>query len=320
MLAGNAQDNLLTGGAGSDTLLGGGGNDTLNGGDGIDKMAGGIGNDTYYVDSRFDVIMENAGEGTDTVYASTNYTLATNLENLFLLPGGDWSGAGNSLANRIVGNDGNNLLSGGLGADTLEGGLGNDIYVLSDNLDTIIDAGGIDTVRSANSIDLSRLPTIERAELIGVSSNTLTGNALDNELVGNSGDNFLDGGAGVDRLTGGLGGDGFFVGYNGVGKLADVITDFDANQQDYVLVDVSTLGVNLLQAVWAQSGFVSASSFVKADGAVARDTDDFFLLNTATGVLSFDSDGSGTNAAIAIARFEGDSYKNLTPQTLYLSV
>jgi len=26
------------------------------------------------------------------------------------------------------------------------------------------------------------------------------------------------------------------------------------------------------------------------------------------------------NAAIAIARFEGDAYKNLTPQTLYLSV
>jgi Ca2+-binding RTX toxin-like protein len=320
LLVGNAQDNMLLGGSGADTLIGGAGNDTLNGGSGIDKMAGGTGNDAYYVDTRFDVILENQGEGTDTVFASCNYTLAANLENLILLPGGDWSGAGNSLANRIVGNDGNNLLSGGLGADTLEGGLGDDIYVLSDNLDTIIDTGGIDTVRSANSIDLTRLPTIERAELIGISSNTLTGNSLDNELVGNAGDNFLDGGAGVDRLTGSLGGDGFYVGYNGTGKLADVITDFDASQQDFVLVDVSTLGVNMLQAIWAQSGFVSASSFVKADGAVAHDSDDFFLLDTARGVLSFDSDGSGAKAAIAIARFEGDSYKTLATDTLYLSV
>ena len=67
-------------------------------------------------------------EGVDTVWASSHYTLLSNLENLFLNEGGDWSASGNSLPNRIVGNSGNNVLAGGLGIDTLEGGLGDDIY------------------------------------------------------------------------------------------------------------------------------------------------------------------------------------------------
>ena len=146
-IEGSSTGNALYGVDGNDTLLGMDGNDTLDGGAGVDRLAGGLGDDTYYVDSRSDVIVELANEGTDTVYASASYTLPSQVEILILQEGGDYSAGGNSLNNRLEGNSGNNVLAGGLGKDTLVGGLGNDIYVLSDNLDTLVDAGGIDTIR-----------------------------------------------------------------------------------------------------------------------------------------------------------------------------
>ena len=126
-ITGNGADNFLGGNGGADTLTGGAGNDTLDGGSGADIMSGGIGNDSYFVDNAGDAIVENANEGSDTVYSTVHLGLAANLETLVLQGAADLQGYGNALANTIYGNTGNNLINGGTGADVMIGGAGNDI-------------------------------------------------------------------------------------------------------------------------------------------------------------------------------------------------
>ncbi|PZU07238.1 Calx-beta domain-containing protein [Sphingomonas sp.] len=110
-------------------LYGNSGNNVLDGRGGADSMAAGAGNDTYFVDNAGDQVTELANEGTDVVYASIDYTLGANVENLGLLGTANLNGTGNDLANVIVGNSGNNVLTGGGGNDTLTGGAGSDTAV-----------------------------------------------------------------------------------------------------------------------------------------------------------------------------------------------
>ena len=126
-LTGDTGSNELFGLGGKDSLLGGSGDDILDGGTGNDSMTGGAGHDTFYVDSSTDKAVESAAGGTDLVYASANFVLGLNVENLTLTGTDNLNGTGNSLANTITGNTGDNSLAGGSGNDVLSGGDGNDI-------------------------------------------------------------------------------------------------------------------------------------------------------------------------------------------------
>jgi Ca2+-binding RTX toxin-like protein len=314
-LSGNELGNQLRGGAGRDVLMGFAGNDLLDGGSDIDRLIGGAGDDTYYVDSRFDEAVELAGEGYDTVFAASSYTLSANVEKLVLQEGGDWTAGGNSLDNWLVGNSGNNILSGGLGRDTLEGGLGDDIYVLSDGLDTIIDTGGSDTIRS--SLDIVLPGYIEAAELTGISDASITGSNGANRLVGNAGNNILDGKGGVDTLTGGSGSDQFVISWNGQGAQSDLITDFTASD-DLLVLDLASFGIRLQDLGVTSSGLVSEGSFVKGAGAVALDPNDHFLFDTAQNKLFFDIDGSGNLAPIELVEFQAGFDPQLSGANLFV--
>ncbi|MBW8881270.1 MAG: hypothetical protein JF615_07580, partial [Asticcacaulis sp.] len=91
---GNTSDNLIFGNTGNNRLFGLDGNDALDGGLGVDTMTGGLGNDTFTVDNVGDVIVENVGEGTDTVRTDLSYILGANIENLVLVGSSNVNGTG----------------------------------------------------------------------------------------------------------------------------------------------------------------------------------------------------------------------------------
>ena len=121
-IVGSVGNDVLNGLAGNDKISGLAGNDTINGGDGADTMIGGVGNDTYFVDTAADVITEVAGQGSDIVWASADYTLAAGASLEFLFG----NTRGTSL--KLTGNDLNNTIAGSSGDDVLRGGGGNDVF------------------------------------------------------------------------------------------------------------------------------------------------------------------------------------------------
>ena len=218
---GNALDNTLYGHANS----------------GANILTGGMGNDTYYVGSN-DSVIEQAGEGTDTVFSHGNYTLSANLENLRLNVTTAATLSGNELANVITGNTGNDTLSGGLGNDTLKGGVGadsmtggagNDSYYIDNAGDTVTELAGEGDDILFSTLSWSLGANQEGLYLTGTANVNATGNALDNKLYGY--DN-----SGANVLTGGLGNDTYYVGSNdSVIELAGEGTDTVYSYGNYTL-------------------------------------------------------------------------------------
>jgi Ca2+-binding RTX toxin-like protein len=234
----NAQ---LSGNAANNDIRGNGGSNTIDGGAGIDTMRGNAGDDVYLVDSKNDRVIENDGEGVDTVYSRDSFVLGENVENLFLSGTESVSGTGNVLSNLIVGNSGDNTLDGAQGNDTLTGGSGNDVYLVDDPLDMVSESAdsGIDEVRSA--VDFILGDALENLTLIGSGVTRATGNTLDNVLRGNNYSNTLDGGAGIDTLEGGTGDDVYQLGSD-----ADVVIEQADSGIDTVRTSLAyALGDNL---------------------------------------------------------------------------
>lgn len=195
-----------TGNASANRLVGNAAANILDGGAGSDVMLGGLGNDTYVVDDSSDRVIEQAGEGTDTVRSSVSFTLATNLENLVLTGTGANNATGNAVANQLTGNAADNRLDGAQGADLMTGGAGNDTYLVDNAGDVIKENANEGFDKVISTVNLTLAANVESLELAG-SAVAGTGNSLDNELIGNALNNKLSGGAGNDLLIGGAGND-----------------------------------------------------------------------------------------------------------------
>ncbi len=156
----------VVGGSGNDQLTGNALGNLLDGGFGNDTLTGGLGDDTYRfgpaVTTEADLVMETAGQGTDTIsFAAVsdnvtlllnttlvqnvhlNRTLKLNFANTFenaVGGSGNDSLTGNQLNNILIGNSGDDELKGGNGRDVLVGGVGAD-DLLGGTSDDLLIAG-----------------------------------------------------------------------------------------------------------------------------------------------------------------------------------
>jgi len=244
----------------ANTLIGGGGNDRLDGQAGNDTMFGGAGDDTYVVGQAGDLVVEQAGEGTDTIETSISLALPDNVENLTAIGALSISLTGNGLDNTLRGNSGANTIDGGAGADLMVGGAGNDTYIVDDLGDVVTEVagGGVDTVKAYVDVTLSE--ETERLYLFGAAVSG-TGNALNNTLVGNELDNILNGGAGADLMQGGFGSDTYYVDNAG-----DVVVETGLGLDTvYANVASYTLGSGVEALIYNGSGSFTGTGNAQAN-------------------------------------------------------
>ncbi|MDB5903281.1 MAG: peptidase [Betaproteobacteria bacterium] len=121
---------------------------------------------------------------------------------------------------------------------------------------------------------------------------SLNGDAGANTLTGTVGRDTLFGRGGHDTLTGGAGSDNF-VFNSARGPDTAVVTDFQSGTDTLTLSDVVFPGI--------ARGTLSASVFVAEGGAVAHDSDDRILYDSAAGTVAYDADGSGALEAWTFA-------------------
>jgi uncharacterized repeat protein (TIGR01451 family) len=205
-LQGNIGDDVLDGGAGDDIVSGGSGDDEAHGGDGNDSLDGNLGNDTLFGDAGDDKLLGKFGD--DTMSGGDGEDTLIGSGGADILRGGNDN-------DRLLGNAQQDSLFGEAGDDLVVGGLGNDLLVGGDGDDKAIGRSGGDTMNGGDGND------------------DLNGNLGEDILNGNGGNDILVGGLGADELTGGKGRDRFV--YQSVRDRADIITDFDANEDEISL-------------------------------------------------------------------------------------
>jgi len=124
-------------------------------------------------------------------------------------------------------------------------------------------------------------------------NDTLVGNGGNDKLLGGLGDDSLTGGIGKDRLNGGAGTDSF--NFQNVTERGDTIVDFQH-------------GVDHLVLTGAAFGFLApltdgADFLSQAGGAAPVSASPTLIYDSASGVLSYDADGTGAGVAQQLAVF-----------------
>ena len=301
----------LTGNAFAQQIEGNAGTNTLDGGGGADTMVGFAGSDTYKVDNAGDVIVEAAGEGSDSVLSTVSYTLAAG-QSIETFSAADAAAttainlSGNELAQRINGNAGDNILDGGAGNDTLYGLGGNDTYRVDAAGDEVNESAGqgFDTVIASASYVLkfgSEVELVKTSNALATTAIDLTGNSTAQRIEGNAGVNILTGASGADTLFGGGASDTLDLGsgtdkdvvlYTSVGESTgaarDVVLNLDLNGEDRI--DLASIPTSVQSNVTV--GNLSTATF-DADLAAAIGAGQL----SANGAVLFDPNGGDLNVA-----------------------
>lgn len=178
---------------------------------------------------------------------------------------------------------GKDTLKGGTGDDKLYGEGGNDSLLGGDGIDSLYGGVGNDTLKGDAGKD------------------TLKGDAGNDLLKGDAGDDVLFGEAGNDKLYGGAGNDAFVFNKR-PSKAAnlDQIVDFKPGQ-DKIFLDNA-----VFKKLVAANATIDAP--VKIDASIfstgrAKDSKDYLVYKS--GVLYYDTNGSGSGGAVEIVKVRG---------------
>ena len=246
VMEGNSGNNRLTGNGGADQIYGFGGNDRLIGGaTGNDQLYGGAGNDTYDIDDAFDLVTEQADEGTDHVIASTSYSLNANVEQLTLI----------GTAQSGFGNDINNLIKGNASANILEGRGGNDVIYAGNGNDTINGGAGQDQLYGQTGADIF---AFDDGDFGGVTAATADRIADFNLTQGDTISLSL-----VDAITGGADDAFTFIGSAAFSNVAGQLRAVNSTTHTTIMGD--------------QNGDGVADFWIRMNGVIALDATDFVL-------------------------------------------
>lgn len=287
-LTGTSVRDFIHGLEGNDRLFGLGGNDFLYGGNGEDRLFGGDDADTLDGGNHNDTMF--GGEGNDTLLGGW---------------GDDrmYGGADNDTFRDLNGND---RMDGGTGTDTVDYSefYGQVIANLSNG--TARQEEAIYRVNSGmefHSIGTDTLVSIENLKG-GRFDDRITGSSANNRIEGGVGDDTLNGagghdlivgGLGRDVMTGGTGNDTFLFNTAPTGTTnLDQITDFRP------VDDV----IHLDDAIFAalERGELDANAFkiVETQTPTGLDADDRIIVSNWNGIVYYDADGSGSQAAVAV--------------------
>lgn len=291
-LVGGDGDDVMNGGAGDDELFGLADDDRLTGGNGVDDLDGGDGFDIvdYGLDGGAAGVLVNLTAQTATDSFGNNETLTSiegaagtaqsdvlygSISSAVSLSGGAgddevWGYA--TSGDTLEGGDGTNLLAATGGTSLVTGGSGTDYILTSYGSNTVDAGGGNDQVfvrYGTNEINLGdgynlvlSMDLYETApgEYFADSYDTVNGGSSDDYIYagrgedvlnGNAGNDWLAGGEWADTMTGGAGSDRFiFVDEAGY----DVITDFQANGEDFLDFTTSTIVNDYSDLLVVQSG------------------------------------------------------------------
>lgn len=211
----------------------------------------------------------------------------------------------------LYGTSGADVLHGTSG-HTMIGYSGNDTYYVDNASEKVVEAvgGGNDSVLASVSYALSAGSEIEHLATNNPSDTkamSFTGNEFAQTIQGNAGNNVINGGLGADVLTGYGGHDAFsFNTALGAGNV-DKITDFKRSQDTFHLSDTVFAGL--------QPGGLPSKAFFA--GTAAHDSSDHIIYDSATGALSFDSDGAGGVSQIQFATLS--PHLSLTAASFYVT-
>ena len=132
----------------------------------------------------------------------------------------------------------------------------------------------------------------------------LLGHSGADTLTGGAGNDVIAGGPGSDVLTGGAGADTFAVSAAPNGAAPDRVTDFTSGTDKLAFAQSSFSALS--------PGELSAAAFVQA--AAALTSEQRVIYNQTTGLVSYDADGSGGGAAVAVVQLNAGQI--LKPQDI----